>query len=200
MKRVKALLQRVGPLVILLPALCMAACAGNPTPLADESWLPMPTRVPTPTAITPTQILKGMEPALLAGNPEEAAAIWERAADMDPDHPMVLREGARLALALGDLETAASRAWLAVIAAPQDATAWALLGTIQQRQGEITLSQQSLSTAQALDPELQPALFPARWQAARRADDAEVLTELARAYLLIHPQDPLTLYYRTEAL
>ncbi|MGC9357024.1 MAG: tetratricopeptide repeat protein, partial [Anaerolineae bacterium] len=25
-------------------------------------------------------------------------------------------------------------------------------------------------------------------------------TELARAYLLIHPQDPLTLYYRTEAL
>lgn len=141
-----------------------------------------------------------MRPALLADHPEAAAPIWEEARTRAPEAPVVLREGARLALALGDLETAEQRAWDAVIAAPEDALAWALLGAIQQRQGENSLAQQAFSHAEGLSPTLSSEMFSAQWLAVLEAGDIDRLTQLAQTHNIRHPKDPLTTYYRAESL
>jgi predicted Zn-dependent protease len=145
-------------------------------------------------------LLKNMRPALLGAHPDAALPIWEEARAREPDSPLVKREGARLALALGDLETAEQRAWDAVITDPQDALAWALLGAIQQEQGESALAEQAFSHAESLSPTLTADMFPARWFAALEAGDSDRLTALAQTYITQNPTDPLTTYYRAEAL
>ncbi len=175
---------------------CGTATTATPTPL----WSPLPTRAPTATPVPVSVILAGMRPALLRDQPEVAAPIWEEAQARAPEAPIVLREGARLALALDDLETAEQRAWDAVIADPWDALAWALLGAIQQQQGEHTLAQQSFAQAEAISPTLSTEVFPAQWLAALEAEDADRLTQLAQTHIIRHPDDPLTTYYRAESL
>ncbi|MEA3308775.1 MAG: hypothetical protein U9Q70_04595 [Chloroflexota bacterium] len=198
MKR-NALWLLTGLLLIAITGLLLA-CVSAPTPRPTASWLPLPTRVPSPTPLPLAQILAEMQPALLSGQPEVARTSWEVAAVRAPEDSRVQREGARLALALGDPQRAETRAWVAIKADPSDATTWALLGISQQRQGKIELAQQAFAQAQALAPEMAPELFTDRWLAARRADDADELTTLAQFQLMRQPQDPLLSYYRAEAL
>ncbi|HEY88762.1 MAG TPA: hypothetical protein G4N98_03390 [Thermoflexia bacterium] len=189
-----------GALLLATIAALLIACGSAPTPRPTLSWLPMPTRAPSPTPLPLAQILAKMEPALLSGQPESARIIWEEAAVRAPEDSRVQREGARLALALGNPQKAETRAWTAIQADPSDAITWTLLGISQQRQGKSKLAQQSFAQAQTLAPELAPELFAARWLAAQRAADAEELTALAQSQLMRQPQDPLLPYYRAEAL
>jgi tetratricopeptide (TPR) repeat protein len=161
---------------------------------------PLPTRAPTTTPVPVNAILERMRPALLGAQPEKAIPIWEEAKAYAPDHPAVEREGARLALALGNLEMAEQRAWDAVIANPDDVLAWALLGAIQQRLGNRAIAQQAFSYVETLSPTLAAEVFPAQWRAAVESDDGDRLTRLAQTYIARHPKDPLTIYYRAEAL
>ncbi|MFP4344116.1 MAG: tetratricopeptide repeat protein [Anaerolineales bacterium] len=187
-----------GLLLLLLAAL--AAC-GAPQPVAPTvSWLPLPTRAPTPTPLTAEAYLAQVAPALLGGRLEEARVIWEEAYARAPDDPKVLREGARLALVLNDLETAAERAQEAITAAPEDARGWMILGIVYQHQGDLGAAQAAYQEALTLDPAAGADLFAARWQIARRQRDAVLLTQLAQEYLMRHPDDPLALYYRSTAL
>jgi len=140
-----------------------------------------------------------MDAALLRGDLTAATVAWEQAQRLAPGDGDILQAGARLALTLDDLELAERRAQAAVAVAPQDATAWVLLGTIQQRRGQHEQAQESLETAQSLDPTLARDLFAARWQNARRAHDADMLAALAQAYLVEQPGDPLASYFRAEA-
>ncbi len=189
-----------GALLLAAITALLIACGSTPTPRPTLSWLPLPTQAPAPTPVSITQILAQMKPALLSGKPESACAAWEEAVARAPDDSRVQREGARLALALGNPESAEEHAWAAIKADPNDATTWVLLGISQQRQGKTQLAQQAFAQAQALAPELAPELFADRWLAARRADDAEELTALAQSQLMRQPQDPLLPYYRAEAL
>ncbi|HQH37183.1 MAG TPA: hypothetical protein PLH19_01425 [Anaerolineae bacterium] len=185
-----------------------------PTPPAAQPsppWGFFPTRLPTPTEIptaTPTPAADSplwiMRTALLYDAPEVAEAAWEKARRVTPeDSPQrghVLREGARLALLLGNLDVAEARAWDAVRAAAQDAETWALLGVIMARQGEPKIAGQALRIAESLDPGLSPDIFAERWRAACQAHDGATLMALAQTYSSHEPENPLGFYYRAAAL
>jgi predicted O-linked N-acetylglucosamine transferase (SPINDLY family) len=68
--------------------------------------------------------------ALGAGHPAEALAALERALAAAPENAELLRECARLAWMLGDAERARADCRAALDRAPNDATAWNLLGEI----------------------------------------------------------------------
>ncbi|MGC9400387.1 MAG: tetratricopeptide repeat protein [Anaerolineae bacterium] len=181
-------------------AALLLSCGGSPPAPSPALRSPLPTRAATATPLPVSVLLDGMGPALLSAHPEAALPIWEEVRARAPQSPLVMREGARLALALGDLKTAEQRAWEAVIAAPRDPTAWALLGAIQQQKGDHTLAEQAFSHAEALSPTLGADIFADRWLAAREVGDGERLTALAQIHLARHPEDPLATYYRAEAL
>ena len=183
--------------LLLLSACAVPTVAPTRSPLAG--WDPMPTRAPTPTPRPASSYLQEMDAALLRGDLAAATVAWEQAQRLAPVDSDILQAGARLALTLGYLELAERRAQAAVAIAPQDAAAWVLLGTIQQRRGQHEQAQESLETAQSLDPTLARDLFAARWQNARRAHDADMLAALAQAYLVEQPDDPLASYFRAEA-
>jgi tetratricopeptide (TPR) repeat protein len=160
----------------------------------------MPTRAPSPTPLPATLHLERLEPALLAGKLDEAHFAWEQAVAVAPESAAVQLAGARVALARGNLDAAENRAWEAVGAEPRNAIAWSLLGSVARRQGRAELAAQALSMAQTFDPTLSPELFAGRWQTARELGDVNTLTALAQYYIMEHPDSPLTLYYRAEAL
>jgi len=165
-----------------------------------SGWNPLPTRAPTPTNTPPDAILAELRVALLTGDTEAAENAWETAQQRFPKNGTVLQEGARLALMQNDLTTAQQRAWDAVKVAPKDAGTWVVLGIVEQRSGDYDIAQQALETAEALDPSLASEIFSARWQAAIASHNKDVLTMLAQTYIMEHPQDPLALYFRAEAL
>ncbi len=198
--RHRALLRRVFPLVLAGIAALLTGCRAPDDTTPSPLWSPLPTRAPTATPVPISTLLKNMRPALLGAHPEAARPIWEEARAREPDSPLVKREGARLALALGDPETAEQRAWDAIITDPKDALAWALLGAIQQERGESALAEQAFSHAESLSPTLTVDMFPARWLAALEEEDSDRLTKLAQTYITQNPADPLTTYYRAEAL
>lgn len=177
-------------------------------------WNLFPTRVvasptatitPTPTATPPTdRHLRVMQVALLYDAPEVAEAAWEAAKRVTPEDSAlrghVLREGARLALLYGDLDTAEARAWDAVRAAAKDADTWALLGVILARQGESEVAASALSIAESLNPGLAPDIFSDRWRTARQSQNSDLMMALAQTYSSREPENPLGFYYRAAAL
>lgn len=191
---------------LLLFAICNTPAAAPLTTASPPTWGPLPTRIPALTP-TPTPLprasdapLQTMRLALLQGDLEAAETAWETALALAPASSDVQREGARLALAQRDLDAAATRVWRAIELTPDDAEAWILLGLILQQQGDPKTAQQALGVAEALNPALAPTFFGLRWQTARQAQDAVALQQLAQRYMLEHPDNPLALYYRAEAL
>lgn len=183
----------------LLPWL-LAACLGRTSlPTVPVAGSPLPTRAAV-SALTVEEVLAATQAALLRGRVTEAQQAWAQAYRLAPQSGVVLREGARVALAAGDLATAETRAWKAIRAAPKDAMAWALLGTVLTRRGDPATGQQALGIARALDPALAPDLFADRWLAARRAGDPVTLAALAQEYALENATEPLAAYYQAEAL
>ncbi len=191
------------------------ATPSTPFPQMQPSppWARFPTRALTPTAIptpiptaTPetAQALQVMRIALDYQAFETAEAAWEKARRVTPeDSPLrghVLREGARLALLRGDLDTAEARAWDAVREAAAEAETWALLGVILARQGEPQVAEQALRIAESLDPGLAPDVFAERWRAARQSNNGDALMALAQTYSNHEPENPLGFYYRAAAL
>ncbi len=183
-------------LLLALPLACTQAPAPGPT----VSWLPLPTRALTPTPVPGEAYLPRVELALVAGEPEVARAAWEEAAARAPEAPEVLRAGARLALALGEPALAEERAEAALALDAEDAEGWSLLGLLRQRRGDAEGAAVAFETALTLDPQLAPALFPARWRLALERGESEALTRLAQEQLMRTPEDPLNLYFRAEAL
>ncbi len=163
-------------------------------------WSPLPTRAPTATPPGPDEPLAQAQVALLAGDLKQAERWWREAQKRAPNDGAVLLEGARLALRRGDLDRAERLGWAALKAAPQAGNAWALLGEIANRRGEAKSAADLWAVAQSLDPQLRDDLFTARWVAARRAHDTAALRELAQQRIIDHPNDPLLIYYRAEAL
>ncbi|HOT90497.1 MAG TPA: hypothetical protein PLJ78_11850 [Anaerolineae bacterium] len=164
-----------------------------------------PTSTPIPTTMAETnQSLRVMRIALDYEAFETAEAAWEKARRITPeDSPLrghVLREGARLALLRGDLDTAEARAWDAVREAADEAETWALLGVILARQGEPKVAEQALRVAESLDPGLAPDVFAERWRAARQSNDSNALMALAQTFSSREPENPLGFYYRATAL
>ncbi len=189
------------------PALPEEVAPLQPTP----PWGTFPTRVPSPTATlapTPTPAayspLGVMRAALQYDRPEVAEVAWEEARRVTPeDSPLrghVMREGARLALLRGDLDTAEARAWDAVRVAAQEAETWALLGVILARQGESAVAEQAMRIAESLDPGLAPDVFADRWRAARQSRNGETMLMLAQTFSSREPENPLGFYYRAAAL
>lgn len=179
----------------------LAACRdGTPLPTVPlVAGSPLPTRAAVPV-LTLEESLVATQAALLRGQVAEAQQAWAQAYRLAPQSGVVLREGARVALAAGDLATAETRAWEAIRAAPKDAMTWALLGTVLTRQGDPAAGQQALGIARELDPALASDLFADRWLAARRAGDPVTLAALAQEYALEHPAELLAAYYQAEAL
>lgn len=218
MKRIRTSYLLVAGCILLVVAIGLLVISTTvadptlPTPVAvlfsprpSPTWDLLPTRIPSPTP-TPSagEPLAVVQLALLRGEPENAQEAWDTALDYAPEgHPLrgaVLREGARLALALGDLETAEDRAWAAIRLTGQDASTWALLGTILARRGDAVLADQALGVAETLDPALASDLFVDRWRAARQAKDSDTMTALAQAYGSRYPEATLGFYYRSAAL
>ncbi len=176
-------------------------CTFNTTavPGLPQGWSPLPTRAPAPI-LSLEEALARTRTALLRNDIEGAQQAWEQANTLAPTNTVVLREGARVALAAGNLDQAEARAWKAVEANSKDPMVWALLGVILQRKGDSGPSREALAMAQSLNPKLAPDLFSTRWVNARRLGDKGAMEELAREYALANPDGPLTAYYRAEAL
>lgn len=189
------------------PAEPATPLSAQPSPPWDffPTRVPAPTQTPTPTATPATDgPLRIMQIALLYDAPEVAEAAWEKARRVTPeDSPLrghVLREGARLALLRGDLDTAEARAWDAIREASKEAETWALVGVILARQGEPKVAEQALRVAESLDPGLAPDVFADRWRAARQSGDSDTLMALAQTFSSREPENPLGFYYRAAAL
>ncbi len=186
------------------PAISILA---QPSPPWDffPTRVPIPTETPIPTttpeATGPLQIMKL---ALVRDAFEVAEVAWEEAKRVTPeDSPhrgRVLREGARLALLRGDIDTAETRVWDAVRVSAQEAETWALAGVILARQGEPKVAEAALRVAESLDPGLTPNVFADRWRAARQAGDGNMMTALAQTYGRRDPENPLGFYYRAAAM
>lgn len=204
-------------IVLLLLSTTFNATPATPTlsisilPQPSPPWESLPTRVPLPTetpiptttpeANNPLQI---MRLALVRDAFEVAEVAWEEAQRVTPeDSPhrgRVMREGARLALLRGDIDTAEARAWDAVRASAQEAETWALVGVILARQGEPKVAEAALRMAESLNPGLAPDVFADRWRAARQARDGNAMTALAQTYSSREPENPLGFYYRAAAM
>lgn len=216
--RLVALLIAVGAALLLLSHLLQPrqtpinpGSIGSPRP--SPTWRSLPTRVlPTPTASPPID-LQPLHQALLRQDAEEAERLWQSAihtiAAMPTDTVNAptaeqiserQQAGARLALLQGQPQLAATRAWKAVGATPQDPHAWSLLGLILRQNQEHALADQALAIAGALDPTIAPVLFRDRWQIAILSGDAMQLTQLAVDYQTQHPDSAWSPYYQAEAL
>ena len=180
-------------------------------PQPSPPWSLFPTRVPTPTetpipTTTPeaNSSLRTMQRALLRNAFEMAETAWEEAVRVTPEDSLhrgrVMREGARLALLRGDIDTAEARAWDAVRVSANEAATWALAGVILARQGETEVAESALGIAETLDPGLAPDVFADRWRAARQSNDGDALTALAQTYSSREPENPLGFYYRAAAM
>ncbi len=174
------------------------------TPIVPPTWANLPTRQPqaTPSAtldptLAPLQI---MQQALIHKNFALAQAAWNEAHRLAPQNPQVLLARVRLALAQSNLESAEAYAWDALEADAQNAIPWAILGIILTQRGEAKAATQALVVAQALDPTLAPAIFIDRWRAAKKANDAGVMSTLAQTYTQSKSADPIAMYYRGTAL
>ncbi|MEJ5308672.1 MAG: hypothetical protein WHX52_02790 [Anaerolineae bacterium] len=204
-------------IVLLLVAATLKSPPAAPTlsisvlPQPSPPWESLPTRVPIPTETpipTPTpeanNPLQIMRLALVHDAFEVAEVAWEEAKRVTPeDSPhrgRVMREGARLALLRGDIDTAEARAWDAVRVSAQEAETWALVGVILARQGEPQVAEAALHMAETLDPGLSPDVFADRWRAARQAGDGNMMTALAQTYSSHEPENPLGFYYRAAAM
>lgn len=174
-------------------------------------WALLPTRAPIPTetpipTTTPEAAneLRMMQLALVRDAFKLAEAAWEEARRVTPeDSPYighVTREGARLALLQGDIDTAETRAWDAVRVSAQEAQTWALAGVILARQGEPQVAEAALRMAESLDPGLAPDVFADRWRTARQAGDVDRMTALAQMYSAREPENALGFYYRAAAM
>ncbi len=191
----------------LLLVITLTACATQGVPILApvtpaSSPLPMPTRAPTPVALSVENYLERLHLELLQSGDSFVGAetAWRNALQLAPDNASVHREGARLALRQDTLEVAAERANTALRLNPQDAEAWMLAAVIAQRLGNLETAQEALRTAETLNPSLSPDLFPTQWQIAIETEDKEALGRLAQSYLVSHIDDPYAIYYRAEAL
>lgn len=206
MSFVKRLLQATTAALFIAAVLAACTAQDAPTPPRAPlslSPIPMPTRAPTPTALPAAFWLEEVRLLALLQKHDDldaAEAAWEEARRLAPADAAIQREGARLALRRGALDSAAERANAAVRLAPQDAEAWLLAGVIAQRLGDLETAQNALQMAESLEPALAGELFPTRWHLALQMSDNEALVMLAQSYLIIHPQDPLAAYYRAETL
>ncbi|MBN2390706.1 MAG: hypothetical protein JXR84_08285 [Anaerolineae bacterium] len=190
--------QPVAPGVSVLP---------QPSPPWDllPTRIPPPTETPTPTPTPEANIpLMTMQRALLHDAFEMAEVAWEEAVRVTPENSphrgRVMREGARMALLRGDIDTAEARIWDAVRVSASEAATWALAGVILARQGETKVAELALGIAETLDPGLAPDVFADRWRAARQSNDGDALTALAQTYSSREPENPLGFYYRAAAM
>ncbi len=189
------------------PAAPRVSVLAQPPPPWDHlpTRIPVPTETPTPTT-TPeaNQPLRTMQLALLRDAFEVAEVAWEEAVRVTPEDSLhrgrVMREGARLALLQGDINTAEDRIWDAVRVSAQEAETWALAGMILARQGEPEVAELALRVAETLDPGLAPDVFADRWRAARQARNGDAMAALAQTYSSREPENPLGFYYRAAAM
>ncbi len=86
------------------------------------------------------------------GDTARAATLAERALDAEPHHAGALVAAARYRLALNQDTPARRHAALATRVAPARADAWALLGTLDARAGDLPSARRHLERALAIDP------------------------------------------------
>ncbi len=186
----------LGILGLLL--LALAGCVAAPSPATSS---PLPT-LPPPTATPGPAVLYDQGVACQrAGDWECARAAFSRTLEMDPGFASAYRARAAVHLALGDGPAALQDAQTALMLAPEDAGAHALLGEILRRAFHDPLQAlDAYDAAVKRDPSLAPALFPARWECAVAAARSDRMAELAAEYARLHPGDPMRMYYRGRAL
>lgn len=171
----------------------------------SPAWEAFPTRIPSPTPTSAaTAPLHTIRNALQRGDAEAAELAWDTAMLITPEeHPergIILREGARIALAERHFDAAEARIWEAIRIRGQDAEAWSLLGTILARRGDNRVAEQALAVAATLDPDIALDLFTDRWLAARRTGHSDIMMALAQFYSSRNPESTLAFYYRNAAL
>jgi len=172
----------------------------DPSPRPSPTWAPLPLRVSEPEGDGDADY-RPFYRALLRDQIEEADRLWTELWETVPEESGELYiAGARLALAQGDMERAADRAWDAINRTPDDGLAWSLLGIILSRAGEPKQAEQALAMAGSLDPGLAPEMLPSRWHAAVASRDAAVVVALAGDFGERHPGSIFVPYYRAEAL
>ncbi|MCJ7549384.1 MAG: hypothetical protein MUQ30_06860 [Anaerolineae bacterium] len=166
----------------------------------SPTWASLPLRAPESEGVVEVDY-RPFYRALLSGQIGEANRLWMELRRTIPDvNGELSMAGARVALAQGDLERAADRAWDAISRTPDDAQAWSLFGVILGRAGEPEQAEQALAIAQSLDPDLASVVLPNRWHAAVASRDAGAVFALAEYYAERYPSSIFVPYYRAEAL
>jgi len=186
--------------VLLSPRTKGTDISPDPSPRLSPTWAALPPRGPESEAGGDVDY-RPFYRALLRDQIGEAERLWMELRETVPEESGELHmAGARLALAQGDAEGAADRAWDAINLTPDDGLAWSLLGIILSRAGEPKQAEQALAVAGSLDPDLALEVLPSRWQAAVASRDAAAVVALAEAFGERHPGSIFVAYYRAEAL
>lgn len=135
-----------------------------------------------------------------AGDAEGALQSFTWAIQRAPDFaPAYIARGA-IYLAQGELRLALVDANAALETDPTSATAHALRGETLRMLGHARRALEAFDQALALNPDLKPETFRARWLAARTTHDVRYLVALSREYAVAHPDAPLRHYYSGWAL
>ncbi|MFN3763812.1 MAG: tetratricopeptide repeat protein [Anaerolineae bacterium] len=187
---------RQGTVTFLL-LLALTGCTVTPSPAAVS---PPPTPSPTPTPGPAVLYEQGLA-CQQAGDWACARAAFSRTLELDPGFAPACRARAAVYLALGDGPAALHDVQTAIMLAPEDAGAWALLGEVLRRAFNDPLQAlDAYDAAVRRDPSLAPALFSARWECAVAAARSDRMAELAAEYARLHPEDPMRMVYRGRTL
>ncbi len=189
---------RKGTVTFIL-LLVLTGCTAAPSPAAVS---PSPTLPPTPTPTPGPAVLYEQGLACQqAGDWACAGAAFSRTLELDPGFAPAYRARAAVHLALGDGPAALQDAQTAVMLAPEDAGASALLGEVLRRAFNDPLQAlDAYDAAVRRDPSLAAALFSARWECAVAAARSDRMAELAAEYARLHPDDPMRMVYRGRTL
>jgi tetratricopeptide (TPR) repeat protein len=101
--------------------------------------------------VVQVQIEAGIQ-ARQAGRLDEAQATFERALDVSPSSPVILRELAMVEAARGSLDSAESHARRAIQLDQGDAEAHAVLGGVLEAKGQYADAANAFAAASAIDP------------------------------------------------
>lgn len=126
--------------------------------------------------------------AMMAGQWDDAALLWERVVSAAPNHPLALLHLGQHAALRGDLAGAVQLLNRALAAAPRDVATLFNLSAVHRRMGDTAAELTFLDRAIAADPYYLPALL-AKGRALERSAKPRQAARIYRDALAIAPPD-----------
>ncbi len=169
----------------------------------SPTWAPMPTRdrPRPPVTRSENRALNDLRRALLLRDLESARLLWAQGPPPHPpDRVAWYQNGARLFIALGQMERARSLIQTAIVLSPKETDSWLLLYFISRDMQDWQMAGHVLEVTLALDPSQADDLFLDRWLLASRDGNPDGMAVLAESFKIRNLDDSLQAYFSAKAL